>query len=186
MTQRWDGAGFAAVLTALALALAPSLANASGLPDPVRAELRGRPIPLSQVAQYHCHDGAYPVIRCFATGAERDHDIGADPGNDGSTGWPATGLLAPAGSLISFYYVTFYQDESYGGSSFTASQSIANLGDYGWNDAITSFRSLNGQRPKWWENVNYVTPSWQWPAGAWVPNVGQGANDTFSSVKNVP
>jgi hypothetical protein len=83
-------------------------------------------------------------------------------------------------------YVAFWEHANYGGYSFTASQSIADLRSYGWNDAITSFKSFSGQRPKWWEHVNYGTPSWQWATGAWVANVGEGANDTFSSVKNAP
>lgn len=60
------------------------------------------------------------------------------------------------------YYVTFYEHASYGGASYTASQSISNLGEWGWNDHVTSLKSLNGQRPKWWENAGYTPPTWQW------------------------
>jgi hypothetical protein len=84
------------------------------------------------------------------------------------------------------YYVTFYEHASYGGASYTASQSISDLSAWGWNDHVTSFKSLNGQRPKWWENAGYTPPTWQWAAGAWVSNVGSAANDRFSSVANMP
>jgi hypothetical protein len=82
--------------------------------------------------------------------------------------------------------VTFYQHASYGGASFTASQPQPDLQNFGWNDVISSFKSLNGQRPKWWDHIGYVAPAWQWSAGAWVSYVGDGANDRFSSAKNVP
>jgi hypothetical protein len=89
-------------------------------------------------------------------------------------------------AALATYYVTFYEHASYGGASYTASQPISDLTAWGWNDHVTSFKSLNGQRPKWWENAGYSPPTWQWAAGAWVSNVGSAANDRFSSVANVP
>ena len=40
-----------------------------------KAVLQGRPMSLSDVSDHHCHDRAYPVIRCFATRAARDRDL---------------------------------------------------------------------------------------------------------------
>ena len=99
---------------------------------------------------------------------------------------PLISGLSAATTQSATFYVTFYQHASYGGSSLTASQPIDNLGVYGWNDAISSFKSLYSQRPKWWAHADYGIPSWHWPAGAEVSNVGSGANDTFSAVRNVP
>jgi hypothetical protein len=156
--------------------------------EPV-ATYRGKIIPLEEVALHHCHDGAYPVIRCFDTEEERDEDashLGVDAtravaeGRGGRTAGPA------ADGLLILYYVTFYQNASYGGASFTASQPQPDLQNFGWNDVISSFKSLNSQRPKWWEHIGYVAPAWRWSAGAWVSYVGDGANDRFSSAKNVP
>jgi len=42
--------------------------------DGMRAELYGERIPLSHVGNYHCHDGAGLVIRCFHTEAEAAED----------------------------------------------------------------------------------------------------------------
>lgn len=83
-------------------------------------------------------------------------------------------------------YVTFFEHSSYGGVSYTGSQPLPSLVTIGWNDAISSFKSLNGQRPRWWEHTDYTGLAWQSSAGAWVRYVTDGANDRFSSVKNVP
>ncbi len=82
--------------------------------------------------------------------------------------------------------MTVFAHENYGGSSFSASVSYSHLGILGWNDMITSFKSLNGQHPKFWHDAEYGLPAWQWAVGARVPNVGPGANDKFSAMRNVP
>ncbi len=153
---------------AILVALMPTQSMAADAPP--RAVLEGLSIPLSSVASYHCHDEGWPVISCFRSSAERDDDL-ASPSR---------------GSLAATQYVTVYADEDYGGGSFTAAYSYGNLGIIGWNNAITSFASLNGQRPKFWDSTDYGLPAWQWSAGGAVPNVGQGANDRFSSMRNVP
>lgn len=135
------------------------------------AVLEGSPIPLRSVGDHHCRDLARPVVRCFLTAAQRDADIE---------------VLIRDRALDSTPYVVVFQHEDYGGPSISFSADQANLALVGWNDAITSFKSLNGGHPKFWENASYGTPSWQWAAGAWVSNVGSGANDKFSSLKDVP
>jgi hypothetical protein len=168
------------VIVALAISGAFSTALAGGDNGP-RAELGDRRLGLRDVSKYHCHDGDYPLIRCFSSENARDSDVGLKSGD--VTG--SDGALASAATSTTLFYVTFFEHAGYGGNSFTTSQSIPNLGAFGWNDRISSFKSLSGQRPKWWQHVDYGGTSWQWPAGAWVSNVG-APNDTFSSVKNVP
>lgn len=135
------------------------------------AILDGSPIPLASVGDHHCHDLAWPMIRCFRTADARDADAE---------------VMVGERVLDSTPYVVVFEDEDHGGSSVMFASSQTNLASIGWNDAITSFKSLNGGHPKFWENANYGTPSWQWAAGAWVSNVGSGANDKFSSLRNVP
>lgn len=136
------------------------------------AMLDGSPIPLRSVGDHHCHDLIWPVIRCFQTARERDADVA---------------VMMRDLALASTAYVTVFQHEAYGGVSITFASDQSNLASIGWNDVITSFKSLNGGHPKSWDNANCSgTPAWQWATGAWVPNVGSGANDKISSLKNVP
>jgi len=60
------------------------------------------------------------------------------------------------------------------------------LGTIGWAHKISSFKSLNSGRPRWWAGASYTGTYWQWAAGAQVSYVGDGANDRFRSVKNLP
>lgn len=68
--------GWPLVMAAL-LALGVASTAAAGLPaggPERRAQLDGRAIALADVARFACHDRDLPVIRCFATSAERDRD----------------------------------------------------------------------------------------------------------------
>ncbi len=135
----------------------------------------GTPIAPGDASRYHCDDGSYPVIHCFDSAAERDADVAA------SAAFAASASVPPA-----VFYVTFYTDANYGGSSFSASQSYSDLRWLAWNDRISSFKSLNDGRPEWWRDINFGGTTWQWPAGLWVSYVGDDANDQFSAVANVP
>jgi hypothetical protein len=146
------------------------------LPAQAIAVLDGRSIPLKDVVNHHCHDLDAGVYRCFATEAERDADALTTVDDE---------LLGPLGTQ-GFTYAIAYAAINYGGSSLWISSSIPDLSTIGWNDVISSFKSTNGGRPKWWAAANYSGSSWQWIASAWVPYVGDSANDRFSSVKNVP
>jgi hypothetical protein len=170
-------AWLAAALCLLAVGTPVKLVAASE----VEARRYLEPIALETVGRYHCHDGRHPVITCFDTETERDIDARASTGS--TTPSASSQSLA---SVTATYYVTFYEHANYGGASFTTSQSIAHLGTYGWSDIVSSFKSLNSQRPKWWEHADYGGLSWQWTAGAQVSYVGDGANDRFSSAKNAP
>lgn len=136
--------------------------------DNRRATLEGAALNLSQVASYNCHDLRSPVDTCFRRVVDRDRDIRRIEARD------------------SLPYVKIFRDENYGGQSYIISESEPNLASVGWNDEITSFKSLNGGRPRFYQDASYGTPSWRWSAGAWVANVGSSANDKFSSVENAP
>ncbi len=157
-------------ITACLLALGAASALAAE-PEDLQAVLGDDSIPLTQVVSHHCHDRDLPVIRCFETAEERDDDL--------EVGGRHARLAVVA-------YVLLFIDENYGGVSFTAHNPMPNLGTVGWNDKITSFKSLNGQRPRFYSDANYGTPSWRWAAGAWVSNVGSSANDVISSLRNDP
>lgn len=158
-----------ATIAIAAAAFGPSTpARSDPANDQRTATLDGVPLALSRVASYHCHDLRYPVITCFRDAEDRDRDVrGAD-------------------ALDSLPYVTVFRDENYGGLSYIISESEPNLASIGWNDVITSFKSLNSGRPRFYQDASYGTPSWRWAAGAWVANVGSPANDKFSSVENAP
>ena len=139
--------------------------------DEVRAVLDGRLIDLSEIVDLHCHDRDAPMVHCFSTQAQRDGD-----------------LQAPASHSIdgSLSYVTVFADEGYGGGSLTLHNPISDLNVYGWNDCISSLKSLNAQRPRLYAHAGYGTPSWRWSAGAWISIVGSEAIVGSSSIRNDP
>jgi peptidase inhibitor family I36 len=146
-------------------------------------------IELEEVGDHHCHDLASPTIRCFATELERDEDaesIVVSSAVSVSGGAELSGARAVQMAATAVTYVRWYEDSNYGGSSYSTLNPVVDMATIGWNDRISSFKSLNGGRPKWWQDSNYSGPWWQWITSAWVPYVGDSANDRFSSVKNVP
>jgi hypothetical protein len=161
----------------VALGMIFNVAGTAGAESELLATYQGKQVSTAKISDYHCHDRDYPTIRCFATAAERDLDAETSPLG-----------LADAGSesVQASSYVVWFQDINYGGASYMTSIAWSDLGSISWSNKISSFKSLNGLRPKWWDLVNYGTPSWQWAAGAQVSWVGDTANDRFSSVKNVP
>lgn len=166
-----------AVLT-MALVWAAEPASAASDPAVVRAVLNGKPIALGDVARYHCHDRAHPVIRCFPTPAERD----ADEARVGTT----TGATesGAAQSFAAEPYVRWYLDAGAGGPSFVAYFTYSNLSDIGWNDAISSFSTYPGGHPRWWQDAGPTGPYWDWGTAS-ISYVGDAANDKFSSVERL-
>lgn len=161
------------VLAAI-LALGVAATAAAGSPaggGERRAQLDGRAISLDEVAQFHCHDRDFPVIRCFASAAERDRDMVE---------------LGRSAELVAVtQYVTWYADANYGGTpSFTAFWSEPDLTIYGWNDKISSFRTSNGGHPRWWQDVGYGGAGWDWGTLS-MAYVGDSANDQFSGVERL-
>ena len=152
------------------------------MPEPpaqaqVRAVYYGQPIPPTEVVYHHCHDLDAPTYRCFATEAERDIDAAVFMGG-GLVG------LAPL-STLSGTYALAYTFVNYGGNSLMISAPIPDLGVLGWSNTISSFKSTNGGRPKWWDFASYSGSYWQWGVSYWVPDVGDDADNRFTSVKNV-
>ena len=166
----------ALILSILVAAFSANNAAASNSPRQI-AFFHGKEIPLSRVAQNHCHNALGSTILCFDSQAERDASLRRTI--------DAQREMSPASDL-SVNYVTFFADINFGGASFTTADPISDLGSIGWNDRISSFKSLNSGHPKWWKDISYSGPAWQWVAGSWVANVGSDANDQFSSVQNVP
>lgn len=161
--------GVAAILAASVTSTAA--AGSAGGSTQRRAQLDGHTIPLRDVGLFQCHDRDFPVIRCFGSSAERDKDM-AD--------------VERSAELVTVAaYVTWYADGNYGGSpSFTAFWSEPDLTVYGWNDRISSFRTLNGGHPRWWQDVGNGGAAWDWGTMS-IPYVGDSANDKFSSVERL-
>jgi len=149
------------------IALGPSVNAATA--DRLEARLGDKIIPLKDVSRYFCHDRGYPTIECFTVAGDRDADASRE----------SYGALSSS-------FVVFYADEAYRGLNYEAWNAIPDLGSIGWNDMVSSFKSVNAGRPRWFSDSGYGYPSWRWAAGAWVSNVGAAANDKLSSVKNDP
>ena len=130
----------------LALSLLPAGASAASL----SATLDGRPIPLSDVGRYACHDRDYPVIRCFHSGAELEADEQVAP----------TPALAPQQLLSPF--VRWFQNANYAGAFFDAYDPYPDLSVIGWANQISSFTPVNGSHPIWFQGANYTGVMWDW------------------------
>ena len=154
------------ILVLLVLALvAPSGAAAAG----PRAELDGRSISISSVPNFYCHDLDYPVIRCHRSAAVLNADIERHLAGFAipSTAWP---------------YVMIYQDISLSGPYSALSNDYDNLSSIGWNDRISSFKSLNGYGGEFWTDAYRSGTRFGFAPGAIVMYVGDAFNDRFSSV----
>ncbi len=164
-TRRIAGLLIGLSLMTLILPAGAGASSASGL----RAVLEGKPISLTEVARYVCHDRAYPVIRCFRTAAEVDAD---------EQRLAAMTTTAPQQLLTAF--VRWYQNANYGGAFFDAYDAYPDLSVIGWARQISSFKPMNGGHPIWWQGANYTGFMWDWGT-AQEPTLG-GADDQISSV----
>jgi hypothetical protein len=175
-----------AALLAVALTLTvgvPRVTAAASQPsaiDPngnvVTATLDGRPIDPGTASHYYCHTRDYPVVHCLDTQAEVDSDLGiVEPASPGAAG------LSPAWSGLA--YTIAYWDINYGGSTLTVYGAIPYLGVIGWNDNISSFKSVNCGIPRYYVDSNYSGAYWQNSCNTWSSSL-YSYNDTFSSVVN--
>jgi hypothetical protein len=167
-----------ALLLAISMLAFATTGGAAASRTEVRAVLHGRAIPVSRIHHLHCHDGARPTIRCFRSEAARDRDA------QRLSRSPVVGRRGGDSAAVT-YYVTVWGDINYSGGSYSFSAPNTNLGWIGWNDCISSFKTVGGTHPKFWEHADYGGSAWQWAIGAWVANVGSGANDQWSSLRNV-
>lgn len=160
----------AALLAVVTSIVAPT-PGVSGAPiGGLRATVDGRPIPLAEVSSLHCHDLAYPLIRCF----HDEPSMQADEQQAAAT--------APAGPAITVW-VTWYRDAGYGSPSFDAASSWPDLATINWRNQISAFRSYSGANPRWFFYPNYAGgASVSWGANAQISYVGATYNDRFASV----
>ena len=97
----------------------------------VRAELDGHAIPVSAIPDLYCHDLDYPVILCFESADALESGLATALGSA-----PLTGEALP--------FVAIYQDIGLSGPYSLLAADYDNLSAIGWNDRISSFKSLNG------------------------------------------
>jgi hypothetical protein len=142
-----------------------------------------------EASHHFCHTRDYPVVRCFDSQLEVDADlVWIEPQEPGDPGSPAdaaessrsSGEMSPD---FSGAYTIAYWDINYGGTALTLYSDIPNLGTLGWNDSISSIKSVNCGVPRYWADAGYGGLYWQNGCDAWSPSLS-GANDTFSSVAN--
>jgi hypothetical protein len=137
--------------------------------DSVGATLDGRPITMEEAEALSCHDFDYPVLTCFKDSAEME--------------WVAAARFAAqeATSAASSGYVVAYENGNYTSPSRTISQSYAYLGDIGFNDKISSFKSY-GATGRFMEHAPSGGLVYSFSGSTWVSYVGDTYNDKFSSV----
>ena len=148
------------------LTLGPATALAAPAGATMSADLDGRPIALSDVARYACHDIDYPRIRCFSSQAARDTS--------------AAPLLASASAT----YVIVWADATFAGSSLIVSQDYTVLATLGWNDRIRSFKAQNNLNGRFWTDWFYGGTAYYFCCNQQVSYLG-AYNDTFSSVQHL-
>jgi hypothetical protein len=166
------------LLVLVCLALVPiTSAPTSAMAGSVSAVLDGRPIDPDQVGDYYCHDFDYPIIRCYHSSAALDRAVAdrADAGGQGTSAPNPNGAAA-------VNYVRIFADASYGGVSMYLSNAYARLGDIGWNDRISSFKTLASAGGTFWQHT--FGGGWGYPfcCLSGVTYVGDAYNDQFSSV----
>jgi hypothetical protein len=153
------------LLTVVALGAfsAPQSTAASG----VTADLDGRSLSVAEIARFHCELIEYPRVHCFRTEEARDARVQS---------------ALRAGVTLASGYVIAWQDAGFTGSSVTLTTDVSNLGSIGWNDRITSFKSISGASGRFYEHASYLGVYYAFCCSVQVSNVGQTYNDKFSSL----
>ena len=150
---------FLGVVLALS-ASGPVLAGSA--PSPVVADLEGRSIPAAEVSQHFCHDFAFPRVHCFTTGAGLDAAIAP---------YVAAGVS----------FVVVYDGTLLSGSYAAISSNQDALTFIGWNDRISSLRSVNGGAGVFWTDWFGGGGRFSFCCGSSYLTLGSFDN-TFSSV----
>jgi hypothetical protein len=178
---------FSSLLVAVATALVmPSCAYGVDRTQDPTATYMGQGIDPREASHHFCHTRDYPIVRCFDSQAEVDADLGwVEPQAPGQNGRP-TADAAASSSPPAFTgpYTIAYWDINYGGSALTLYYAVGNLDALGWNDAISSIKSINCGVPRYWTDANYSGVYWQNGCNVWSPNL-YSQNDMFSSVQNL-
>ena len=179
-------AGAIAWQTAGQAASANSTQTVDGQGRVVTATYQGQQIDPAIASHYFCHTRDYPVVRCFDSQAEVDADLGwiepTEPGQaaEGTdSGGDPTSPDWGGGP-----YTIAYWDINYGGSALTVYTAVSDLGLLGWDNNISSIKSVNCGIPRYFVNTGYGGGYWQNACNVWSPNL-YSTNDTFSSVENM-
>jgi hypothetical protein len=167
MKSRWAIAGLILCILSAGLA-APASAGTGEL----RATLDGGSLSLGKVGQYHCHDLDSPVITCFRTSGELEAAV---------KGW--MDRLGGAAGTDAVSYARIWEDIGREGASMYLSADYANLGTIGWNDRISSFRSVNGLSGTFYHDDQMRGTVYPFCCNEIVENVGSAHNDRFISVE---
>jgi hypothetical protein len=173
-------------IPAHAVASSPYVLSSDG--TAITATYEGVPIGPWQASQHFCHTRDYPIVRCFASQAEVDADLGWTEPTAPAASLGAGSADGNAGGTAPDWaggpYTIAYWDINYGGNALTVYGAVPNLGAIGWNDAISSMKSVNCGLPRYYENINYGGWYWQNGCNVWTANL-YDFNDTFSSVVNM-
>jgi hypothetical protein len=130
----------------------------------VVAFLDGKPLPISQVADYYCDDFSFPVIQCSVQASALEVRLS----------------LVLAASDVT--YVTIYDQPSYFGSFMAVSQDYSALSLIGWNDRISSFKGRNSETGTFYTDWFYGGSSWSFCCNVQQPSLNAYDN-TFSSIR---
>ncbi len=150
----------------------------------VTATYQGIRIDPRTASSYFCHTRDYPLVRCFASQAEVDADLGwVEPAGPGLPPPPASATDTRPDWPQGTAYSIAYWDINYGGNALTLFGALSNLGILGWNDSISSMKSANCGVPRYYVDAGYGGTYWQIGCNVWTPTLSS-YNDTFSSVEN--
>jgi hypothetical protein len=122
-----------AVTAVLSLA-GPAVADPGEATPIVIADVAGKPIDITEIPSYNCHDRAFPKIHCFESASDLEQAMSVEQ--------PGMGIE----SVTATNYVVIYDEVSYHGGSMYVSQNYDTLAVVGWNDRIRSYKGLNGAR----------------------------------------
>lgn len=175
--------GIASLATGAAAAAATSASSADPSTNDVTVIYHGHTIVPTLASHYFCHTRDYPVVRCFDSQAAVEADLGlTEPLGSGqaSESTATSGGMTQASQVA---YTIAYTNSYYGGTALTVYGAVSALGDIGWNDTISSFKSVNCGIPRYYVNAGYSGSYWQNGCNVWSPDLAS-YNDTFSSVIN--
>lgn len=134
----------------------------------LRAMLGPTVIDPRDVGRYHCHDLDYPVITCFRSSDALEEAVESHQRDQaGPTAVP---------------YVRIFETSTFQGASVTLAQNYPRLSDIGWNDRISSFRSVNGGSGTFFKNAQFLGDSYTFCCDQQFPNMAGAWNDAISSV----
>lgn len=157
-------------LLGLALALTVALQSVpAAFAGGASAVLDGRQITQEEAATLSCHDFDYPVLTCFRDSGEMERVAAA------------RFAAREATSAASSGYVVAFENGGYISPSRTIPQSYSYLGDIGFNDKISSFKSY-GATGRFMEHAPSGGLNYSFSGSTWVSYVGDTYNDKFSSV----